>query len=325
MRITHLLQLVVAGVLFACCAVPARSQLTVAAPVIDLGVIRGGQNLAHRFELANTGGAAIEILDVERGCGCLATQLEQRLIPAGGRATLKLELRTLGLADGAHTWRLQVNYRSGRETKTLPLAVRGAVESEISVQPAILGLHVAKTVRQLITLTDTRPTPLRVVDVEARAPGVSVTHIERAGKLTKILVSADGSDLAAGRHEGLLSITTDDADYRQLRIPVVVTKAAASAVRCSPEQVELRPAAGAATALVRLRSMDEEPVRIAKIVAGDAALKCTWAPGPGNDATLKIQRSALPGSRAEKAVVEVHLAAPRVDVLTIPVFVRAED
>jgi len=43
---------------------------------VDLGEVRGGPAREHRFELINDGPAIIEILDVERGCGCLTPRLE---------------------------------------------------------------------------------------------------------------------------------------------------------------------------------------------------------------------------------------------------------
>ncbi len=325
MRLPQFRQFVVAIALFACCTVSARSELLVASPSIDLGVIRGGRNLTHRFELFNRGAEGIEILDVQRGCGCLSSKLSQRVIPPGGKMSLPLELRTLGQADGPHTWDLQVQYRAGKETKSLALSLRGTVQSEITVQPAILGLHVTKTVQQEITLTDVRPTPLRVVDVDVRAAGVKVTGIARAGKTTKITVTADGTQLAVGRHEGVLTITTDDADYGQLSIPIVVTKASESAVRCVPEQVELRLLQGApsASTVVRLRSANDQPVRIAKIKSSDPSLNCTWATGPGNDATVRIQTLAAKGITSSQGFVEVHFAEPQGESVRIPVAVQA--
>ena len=325
MRFPQLRQILVAVGIFACCTTPARSELRVAAPAVDLGAVRGGQQLTHRFELANSGAKTIEVLAVEPGCGCLAPKLEQRLIAPGGKTTLTLELRTLGQADGPHTWNAKVQYRAGQETKTLSLSLRGMVQSEIIVQPAILGLHVATTVQQEITLIDTRPTPLRVVDVDVRAAGVKLTHLVRDGKTTKIVVTADGAQLRPGRHEGVLSITTDDADYGQLRIPIVVTKTAATSVRCVPESIELRPAPGATTAsaVARLRSVNDQPVRIKKIEPSDAGLICTWAPGPGNDATVRVRTQvSAETAAATHHVIAIHLESSAADIVSIPVTVR---
>lgn len=304
-----------------CDAAFAQAQLRTDAPVVELGAIRGGQKLTHCFELVNTGDKALDILDLRPGCGCLAPRIKQRTLQPGDKTTLVLELRTLGQAEGPHTWDIDVKYRSGPETKTLALALRGAVHNEITVQPAILGMHVVKSVQQEITVTDGRPAPLHVLAAEARAPGVQVTRIDRTGKVTKILVSANASQLAPGRHDGVISIVTDDPDYSQLLVPVVLTKAALAAVRAIPEQVDLHVSAGAnsTSAIVRLRSANDQPVRIAKIEPSDPALVCTWAEGPGNDATLKIQVQTGRLPEAAASHVTVYFTSPADEPITIPV------
>jgi Protein of unknown function (DUF1573) len=303
------------------CGASAQAQLRTETPVVELGAIRGGQKLTHCFELINSGDQVLEILDLRPGCGCLAPRIKQRSLAPSEKTTLVLELRTLGQAEGPHTWDIDVKYRSGAETKTLPLALRGAVHNEITVQPAILGLHVVKSVQQEITVTDARPAPLHVLAAEARAPGVQVTRIDRTGKTTKILVSADATQLAPGRHDGVISIVTDDPDYSQLLVPVVLTKAAPAAVRAIPEQVDLHLSAGAnsTSAIVRLRPANDQPVRIAKIEPSDPALVCTWAAGPGNDATLKIQVQAGCLPEAASSHIIVHFGGPVGEPMTIPV------
>jgi hypothetical protein len=321
MRLRHVLVLVLTA------AAPSRlhAELRVAAAVVDLGELRGGQKAGHHFELVNTGADPIDILDLQRGCGCLAPKLDMRRIPAGGRTALAVELRTLGQAEGPHAWRLQVHYRQGEATRTLPLELRGVLRNEITVEPALLGMHIAKAVEQTITLTDTRAAPLRVVHAEARAPGVAVKAIERAGKTTRIIVGADARGLAPGRHDGLVSITTDDAEYGQLQVPVVLTKGSDSAVRAVPERVVLRLPAGVreTSALIRLRSA-VEAARVAKVEPSAPDLRATWAAGPGNDATLKVQAARTRAAGTWQGHLEIHVAAPAGEVVTVPVIVVVE-
>ena len=321
MRLAHLHQFVAVVALFASCNVSARADLRSDLPVVDLGVIRGGQKLTHCFEFINSGDKALEILDLRPGCGCLAPRITQRSLQPGEKTTLVLELRTLGQAEGPHTWDIDVKYRSGAETRTLPLALRGTVHNEITVQPAILGLHVVKSVQQEITVTDTRPAPMHVLAAEARAPGVQVTRIDRAGKTTKILVSADAAQLAPGRHDGVISIVTDDPDYRQLLVPVVLTKSSTAAVRAIPEQIDLHVSTGgnSTSAVVRLRSANDQPLRIAKVEPSDPALVCTWAAGPGNDATLKVQLQAGRLPEAAASHISIHFAGLVGEPMIVPV------
>jgi hypothetical protein len=277
-------------VITALCPGAARADLFVAAPVIELGEIRGGQRLAQRFELVNRGDAPVEIVEVQRGCGCLAARLEQRLVPAGGKATIQFELRTLGQPEGPHTWHAQVHYRAGGQSKALPVALRGTIRNEVTLQPAILALHVDKAARQEITLVDSREPPLRVLGAEVRSPALKVAEVIRDGKTTRIVL-ATNDGLEAGRHEGMLYIFTNDPDYEELQAPVTVIKGQRALVQIVPEQPQVRLPAGAASGavVVRLRSLTGKPVRIAKMESDDPQLTCTWAAGPGDDATVRLQ------------------------------------
>ncbi len=315
--------LVLIGV--ALCTSPIHAQLHVAVPIANLGEVRGGQKTVHRFELDNAGTTAVDILDIERGCGCVAARVERNRLEPAERTNLTVDLRTLGQAEGPHFWELTVKYRAGDDIKSLPLGLRGAVHNEITVQPAVLGLYVAKAVEQEIVLTGTRAAPLKVIHAEVQAAGVRVAEIERAGPKTKICLVAVGAKLGPGRQEGLLTITTDDLFYDQLRIPITVTKAASQAVRPAPEQAVLRVGAGAKTvsALVRLRSTTDAAVRIAKIEPSDPNLVCTWAAGPGNDATVKIRVNGEGVSQSWLGHVEVQLSVPAGETVTIPVVVQA--
>jgi hypothetical protein len=125
----------------------------------------------------------------------------------------------------------------------------------------------------------------------------------------------------------MLHIFTSDPDYAHLEIPVTVTKSQPVRLIATPAQVELRlaPSAATAAALVRLRSPSGQPVRIAKVASAHGALTCTWAAGPGNDATLKVQVAGarLRKDDASSAVVVVLEDDPQA-TLTIPVRVIRE-
>ncbi len=316
MHFARLLYLAVVALTFGTLTAPAHADLTVPTAVVDLGEILGGRRLTQRFELENTGTMALEITSVERGCGCLAPRLEQRTLPPGGKTTLHIELRTLGQADGPHTWNAEVRYRFGMETKTLPLTLRGTVRNEVAVQPALLAIYTEKSARQEITLTDTRPTPLRVLSAETHSPALKVAEIIREGKTTRLVLVVSVESLPVGKHEGMVTIVTDDRDYEELQVPVNVTKSNRVAVQVVPERPTLRLTPGATTAstLVRLRSTAGQPVRVAKVESHDAALTTTWAAGPGDDATLKIQVQA-PISRTSG---ELRVTLESRETLTVP-------
>jgi hypothetical protein len=297
----------------------AHAELRVAAPVIELGEVRGGQRLVQVFELTNAGTTPVEIVEVRRGCGCLAPRLASAKLQPGAKTTLHVELRTLGQADGPHAWNAQVIYRHGEETKSLPLTLRGVVRNEIVVQPALLALHLDKNGRGEITLVDRRATPLRVVAAEARSPALKVGDIVRAGNTTKVLLNAEVEQLPPGRYEGMVYVFTDDKDYEELQIPVTVTKGKRAAVQTVPERPELRLAGGApsGSVLIRLRSLTGQSVRVSEVKAVEPGTKCTWAAGPGDDATVRLQLTKA----STVNIVELHVVLEGNEALTVPVSV----
>lgn len=303
----------------------ARASLEAAAHAVDLGVVKGGQRIEAAFELRNAGTQALEIIDIERGCGCLAPKLDQRVLRPGEKASLRFEVRTLGQAEGSHTWNATVRYRDGAEVKKLPLALRGTVRNEITVQPAVLGLFVEKSTRHEIVIRDTRATPLRVVSAEARSAGLKIAEVVRDGAATKVVVAVDADALPAGRHEGMVYIFTSDLDYEELQIPVTVTKGRRALVQLVPPQPEIHLPRGAAagSALVRLRSLGGTPLRVAKAASDDPRLEMTFAAGPGNDATIRIQARAGAGGGGD-AEAQVHADLEGGETVVIPVRIRRD-
>ncbi len=130
--------------------------------------------------------------------------------------------------------------------------------------------------------------------------------------------------LPAGRQEATLDLYTDDPYYRQLQVPVTLTREQRAAVTATPNVVRVRPGQAVSAQLVRLRPGAAGNVRIDTIEADDPGITCTWAAGPDTEATLKIRvdarRLAQPGSHA----VRVRLAEPARDTVIVPVVFDAE-
>jgi hypothetical protein len=307
---------------------PLWADLRVSQPRMDVSQIRAGVPLTRTFELANTGVAEAEILDVHTSCGCLEPQVEPRIVPVGGTAKLTLSIRTLGQGSGAHTWRARVRYRADGKEGELAVAICARVTAEVIVQPAALTIASRGTMSQTVTLTDIRAMPLRITAVEPSTPRLRARLLgqgrdERGHWVGKICLDLAG-ELEPGRHVETLSIYTNDPVYPQLKVPVTIIRQSVAAVSALPEQVELRAAPGqSASCLVRLRARGDQPVRIRKIDAGHAALTCTWAAGPGADATLRVQLDSRRWNGEDvDATLQVHLETPAGESVSLPVRVR---
>lgn len=296
------------------------AQLHFEQPAVSLGELRGGPSYSHRFAFVNESNAIIEIIDVRLGCGCLQPVIDKRSIQPGEKGVLLMNLRTLGQAAGPRSWQAHVRYRCGSATHETALTVAATLRNEITVEPSIVALTVETTLRQEITITNHRPRPLRVTAVVASAAAIRVLGTTERNGVTKIAFEVSRDDLKTQRKEETLFIETDDPDYRQMQIPITLTRAERAEVRATPERVVVT---GAGSQLVRLRSTVDKVVRIERADCDDSAIRCTWAAGPGDDATLRISMDPAKMTSAT-VTVRVHLASPAGNVMTIPVVLRCE-
>jgi Protein of unknown function (DUF1573) len=306
---------------------PVRGDLRFPTIAADLGEVRGSTPQRPCFEFVNDGPDPVEIVAVEPGCGCLAPQLDRRLLRPGEKGTLSVQLRTTGQANGPRSWHVQVRYRDGGAVKERLLTVAATIRNEVTVQPALLALYVTNELHQEVIVTDLRPEPLKVTMVRASSPAVRVTTELRGDGITRIVLDVAARDLGPGRQDALLSIYTDDPLYSPLQVPLTLQAASNAAVTATPTEARVRLASGQTrgSALVRLRPAGEAAIDIGSVEADGPGITCTWAAGPGNGATLKVQvdRGRLadaPGAR----VVRVRLSAPTREVIAIPVVIDPE-
>ncbi len=298
----------------------ARAELRFTQPTVSLGKLRGGPAYSHCFEFVNAAATALEIIDVRLGCGCLQPVLDKRIYQPGEKGAVIMHVRTLGQQAGTRTWQARVLYRQSEAVHETTLILAATLRNEVTVEPSILAMSVETTVRQEVTIVDHRATPMKITAVVASAPAIRVNTRTQGNGVTTVMLEVTRAALTAARQEEMLTIHTDDPHYRILQVPITLTKANGQRVTVTPERVELR---GAGSKLVRLRAAGDQPVRIERVDADHPALKCTWAAGPDNDATLKISVAGLQPTTITATTVRVRLAQPAA-TLTIPITLHME-
>jgi uncharacterized protein DUF1573 len=291
----------------------ASAQLRFTKPTADLGELRGSLVYQHRFEFANASASAIEITDIQLGCGCLSPVLDKRVYQPGEKGTLLMHIRTLGQPEGARTWQAQVQYREAGKQHEIGLIVAAKIRNEVTVEPSIVAMLVETTLKQELSVIDHRAFPLKVVNAVASSPAIKV-GVQPSLNGAKVTLEVSGAALTRGRQNEVLNIYTDDPNYRVLQVPITLAKAERPRVTASPPHVDF---IGAGSQLVRVRSAEDRVIRIDKIECEHPALKCTWVAGPGNDATLKIAAQ----SGEMQTSVRVHVGST---VLTIPVTLKKD-
>jgi hypothetical protein len=304
----------------------ARADLRFHQPIVDVDVVRCGRPLSHDFTFINHGPEAVEILDLRGSCGCLAPRLDQKVFEPGAEGSIHVEVNTLGQASGPHTWTVRVPYRQGGETREAAVQIVARLISEVSVQPATLTLFADQAAGHEITVTDLRPKPLAIAFVQSSSPHIRARLGEQqrdaAGHWVRKVRFELADDYPVGRHDEVLSLITDDPVYPELKVHLTVVKQPRQQVRALPAEVTLAARGGqpAPAQLVRLQDRAGRPVVIDRLVPEHPALRCTWAPGPNEMATIRIQvdAAAMPLTNLTSRV-QVELSQPALQTLVIPV------
>lgn len=306
-------------------ATVARAELRIEQPLVQLGEIKGGLKLQHRLALVNSGNQPLELLEVKASCGCLVPRFDKRRLGPGEKASVVLEIRPLGQADGAHAWNGLFRYRQGDETKATPFTIRATIRNEVTIQPTVLAMFVEGTVRQEVTVTDRRKPPFKVIQARASCAALRVETKTLDNGVTKIVLRADGQALKSGREETLLSIVTNDPVYSDFQIPVTLVKTGGSGISATPEKIVFRLTSGQkeATALVRLRGRGT--LAVDKVETSHPAFTATWAADPEAGAVLRVRftdhAGSVPGGTGH---IRVHFSRPMDGGLTIPIIVHRE-
>jgi hypothetical protein len=299
----------------------ARADLYFPKPEIEAGEVRGGMPVAQRFAFTNSGKETIEITGLHVSCGCLKPKLEPRVYKPGQRGELVLEINPLIQSAGKHTWTAEIAYRLAGEVKQQTLRVAGTIIAEVAVQPAALTVFTEHAGNHSLTLTDIRDKPLQLTGVRTTSPFLKaecgeVKKNERGHWVRTITLAAD-RDLPEGRHEEQLEMTSDDPEYRLMRVPVTVAKRAKKRLSAIPDPVHLE---GMASRLIVIRDSDDQAIVIDHVDADSAALVCQWSKGEGKAVTIRVRFDPKQGEKGKlDSAIHVHISKPIPTILTIPV------
>jgi hypothetical protein len=299
----------------------ASAQLRFADQVIDLGEIRAGAPASCRFRFENVGTKTIELIDLERSCGCLMPIWHERRLEPGQSGTLEMHFRTLGQPEGLRMWNATLVQRIGDETRPCPLVVTAKIRNELAIEPSQLAVVVQTSVEQTLVLSDRRDRPLNVTDATTKGAGIRVASAKSGPGTTTIRLVFDAAAMTPGQHDEVLTIRTDDPAYPSLEVPVTVTRVEKRTVTWSPElpEIVLAPGQKQATSLVQIRS--EKPLAIRTIETSDPGLTCTWAAGEeGVTVRVRVDRAAYRGQSLAAHLRVLSEGPP----ISIPVLVQAE-
>jgi hypothetical protein len=297
--------------------------------MVDRGDIKAGMPLTQTFTLVNRGDAPLVIIDVKGSCGCVKTGVSRKDLQPGDSSELSVELNTISQDAGVNFWTLNVRYQFGpddqRSTSELSLQIKGNVIREVDVTPVSLFLSIERETQHSITVTDRRSKPLTIDSVHCDSKYVklqlSAAGANQQGQRTQQVHVTVLDSCPPGHFVESIAMMTNDPDYRELRIPLIVARRVPGAPTATPEQLDLRFARGQKTAsgLIRLRTSDEKPVIVERVDADHPAIRYKWAAGPGPMTTLRLTVDLGEKLVSGVGTVKVQLKEPRAQVLLIPV------
>ncbi|MBX9623458.1 MAG: DUF1573 domain-containing protein [Gemmataceae bacterium] len=312
---------------------PAPAPLHCPAPAAARGEVKAGPPLAHTFELTHRGPAGtLTITKVEAGCGCLRRALATGVLQPGETTRLTVEVNTLTQPDGPNRWQAVVSYAldvpgdpAARRTGELPLTITATLSRDVSIDHPQVAFSTTGAAAQVLTLTDRRAAPLRVVQAAGTSPHLTAEVKPRAdapGKpSTQEVVVKLAADAPPGHRDEAVILLTDDPAYPELRVPVRVLKRAPGGVTASPDEVVVR--AGAVpedvATLVQLRAADGRSVGVAGAESDHPGVLVKWSAGVRPVAAVRVTVTAAAAAKPGGGTVRVKLAEPPGAEVVIPV------
>jgi hypothetical protein len=301
----------------AVCAGNARADLKFDRVSVDLGECHSSLPASACFDFVNNGPEAVELVEVRPGCGCLTPYLDKRCFAAGEHGSIKLQARTLGQSAGPHTWTLTVVYKAGNQIREQELRLCANLVTEVELSPTDLAISTDREISDNILLTDLRPKVLTIRGVTTTAPWLHV-EVEPPHSPNTATRSIHVNVTAAcppGRHHEQVVIYTDDPIYSELTVSLNIERIATDC-KAAPSSLVWREG----SQLVRISDREDRPVVVESAKADFHGLHCRWAPGPGNEVTLRLELD--PATKADMPTytwVRVQISSPVHQVLEIPV------
>jgi hypothetical protein len=135
----------------------AGPRIEFASPVFDFGRVKQGEVVRLDFAFKNSGRAAVEISDVQPGCGCTTALQWDRRVEPGQTGVISLQFNSAGFSSTVHK-SATVTCNDPRQP-TVTLQIQGDVWTPFAVTPASATFTVS---------TETEMSETRVVRIVNR-------------------------------------------------------------------------------------------------------------------------------------------------------------
>lgn len=306
-----------------------RAELICPEPSFNAGHLLAGKPFKHLFALNNQGKEAIHILEALPSCGCLRPSLSKTILNPGEAITLPIEIHTLTKPKGAHRFSINIRYKEAGEIKELALEVKALIQVEVEVTPAASAIFTDRAITQPFSVKDMRAKPMRIIAADSSNARVTFQihppTLNENKESIQIITVFISELLTPGKHDLWIHLVSDDASYGEMKIPLTIVKRDGKLASAAPSRLYLEGSVGIpfGAKMVRINKAGTEPVKVDKVECSHPAFKCTWAQGPGDDATIRLlldEKKLPPGETI--AELRVLLKGHQTQSVIIPVNIQ---
>ena len=326
---SRLITLVVLGLGLWAGAPCVRAELICPEPSFNAGHLLAGKPFKHLFALNNQGKEAIHILEALPSCGCLRPTLSKTILNPGEAITLPIEIHTLTKPQGAHRFSINIRYKEAGEIKELALEVKALIQVEVEVTPAASAIFTDRAITHTFSVKDMRAKPMRIIAADSSNARVTFQihppTLNENKESIQIITVFISELLTPGKHDLWIHLVSDDASYGEMKIPLTIVKRDGKLASAAPSRLYLEGSVGIpfGAKMVRIKKAGTEPVKVDKVECSHPAFKCTWAQGPGDDATIRLlldEKKLPPGETI--AELRVLLKGHQTQSVIIPVNIQ---
>src|SRR5262249_28395369 len=120
----------------------APAQLQFPHTTVDVGTVKSGQPLMRKFEFENIGKQPVGIIEAKATRARAKRKLSQWLIAPGEKASVELDVHTLGQPAGPSAWGVRLACKCGDQVGDVLLQITANLVTEVRIEPAALRLFV---------------------------------------------------------------------------------------------------------------------------------------------------------------------------------------
>lgn len=208
---------------------PPRPALAFRQYAVDLGAIQPAAESRATFVFINRGSGPVEITKVVPSCSCLVPRVDQKRFEPGEEGRIVLRIQPAKEPPGRKELFADVLYNDPEPRQVRLTFKLDIPERQMTISPpALMIFHPTGSDPTVatFTVTDGRKTSFEILDVEATselvAPVIGERTLAPTGEWSQTVNVTVPGTLPEGKTQALLRIRTSDADYPELRVPLLL-------------------------------------------------------------------------------------------------------